>query len=402
MDENTLKGKLSEQYINELSFNSFIKYWCYPNPKDEDGDKKEICDLLVLFKNYCIIFQIKDIKTYEGYDKFEKHAITPGINQLNGAERKLFTQDRTMYIKHPDREKENFQKDKYDKIIRILIIMNEDLEYRKWIGENKLKETIHILDKESFERIITELDTISDFSRYFFDKEQFINKYKNISLFGTEIDLLAFYLKNQRKFPEIDEEKVDTVMLELDGDWVEYIQSNEYYLKKEADKTSYFVDDLVRDYILLLPDGEKFANEILSLDRLQRRFFSDKYKEFWDQIDFNQQNYNCKKKLSINETTYIFFYVSSDIPDNCTEYLMNVLSNSFNIYNEYENKKTIVMTSSKNRHFFKLSLEETQNYPNDYEKQTMDKAKALNWFTNLKFSNETIKEYPDNKSNYYD
>ena len=36
------KGNIGENFVNKIAFNSFFEYWCYPNPKDEDGDKKEI------------------------------------------------------------------------------------------------------------------------------------------------------------------------------------------------------------------------------------------------------------------------------------------------------------------------------------------------------------------------
>lgn len=36
------KGELGEEFVNELAYNSFLKFWCYPGPKLENGDRKEI------------------------------------------------------------------------------------------------------------------------------------------------------------------------------------------------------------------------------------------------------------------------------------------------------------------------------------------------------------------------
>ena len=31
------KGDAGEEYVNELTYKSYLKYWCYPNPKDIKG-----------------------------------------------------------------------------------------------------------------------------------------------------------------------------------------------------------------------------------------------------------------------------------------------------------------------------------------------------------------------------
>ncbi len=64
-EDHKQKGDSGEEYVNELAFNSFIKHWCFPNPKDENGDKKEICDLLILFDDICIILSVKNY-TFKG------------------------------------------------------------------------------------------------------------------------------------------------------------------------------------------------------------------------------------------------------------------------------------------------------------------------------------------------
>ena len=54
-----LKGESAEKAVNELAFKTFLREWCYPNPKGKDG--KEICDLLVQYDDQLIIVQVKDI-----------------------------------------------------------------------------------------------------------------------------------------------------------------------------------------------------------------------------------------------------------------------------------------------------------------------------------------------------
>lgn len=99
--------------------------------------------------------------------------------------------------------------------------------------------------------------------------------------------------------------------------------------------------------------------------------------------------------MPFNETTFILFYVSSDCSDEITFYLMELLSNSYTIWNNYKNSKTVVLTSSVNREFFSCLLEETKIYPKEFEVERMERAKELNWFTELNFTYETISEYPN-------
>ena len=122
------KGELAEKYVNELAYSSYLKYWCYPNPKDEEGDKKEICDLLILFRKTCIIISVKNYEFNGNYERYKRKVVEKSTKQLYGAERKLFHFNRKIKIKHPDREIEEFQSDNYDEIFRITINAGEQFE----------------------------------------------------------------------------------------------------------------------------------------------------------------------------------------------------------------------------------------------------------------------------------
>lgn len=32
------KGEEGEKIVNKLAFDTYLKYWCYPGPKDENGN----------------------------------------------------------------------------------------------------------------------------------------------------------------------------------------------------------------------------------------------------------------------------------------------------------------------------------------------------------------------------
>jgi len=64
-----LKGAKAEEMVQDLANKSFFIDWCYPNPKLPNG--KELCDLLIIFDDIAIIWQIKDLKL-DANNKYKK------------------------------------------------------------------------------------------------------------------------------------------------------------------------------------------------------------------------------------------------------------------------------------------------------------------------------------------
>jgi len=108
----TEKVNSGEKFVNGIAFDSFMEYWCYPSPKDESGDKKEICDLLILFDSNMIIVSVKNYEFKDFYSRYFRRTVEKAVKQIYGAERKLFNNDRDIFIKHPNREIERFPKEK--------------------------------------------------------------------------------------------------------------------------------------------------------------------------------------------------------------------------------------------------------------------------------------------------
>ena len=102
---------------------------------------------------------------------------------------------------------------------------------------------VHVFDEVSFERILHELDTVTDFVNYLSDKEKFLtnSRLTNIVMEGSEEDLLAYYMSNNRKFPEEN----STVIL-AEGIWETFEKTPEYESKKHADQDSYIWDRIIQ------------------------------------------------------------------------------------------------------------------------------------------------------------
>lgn len=110
--DSTEKGNIGEEFVNEIAYSSFLDYWCYPSPEDEYGDKKEICDLLILFGDSLIIISVKNYEFKDFYSRYFRRTIDKAVKQIYGAERKLLNKERDIFIKHPKREIERFPKER--------------------------------------------------------------------------------------------------------------------------------------------------------------------------------------------------------------------------------------------------------------------------------------------------
>ena len=184
------KGQTAEDYVHHFAKTAYLKHWCFPNPRDESGNRKEICDLLILFNDTCIIVSIKNYDFNGDYIRFGKKVIEKSTKQLYGAERKLFNLNRNIDIKHPDRGIVQIDPLIYSKIIRLTINMGELYELFP-LGDMKAgKGFINIIHRDSFSQLIKELDTIPELVKYLFARENLLTSGFPFILEGTELSLI--------------------------------------------------------------------------------------------------------------------------------------------------------------------------------------------------------------------
>ena len=181
------KGNLGEEFVNQLTYKSYLKYWCYPGPRDEYGDRKEIVDLLILFKNICLLISVKNYEFKGKYDKYFRKTLTKATDQLYGAERKLYQSARPIFFKHPDRETEQFEPAQFVNVRRVIVNLGEEVQYYPFNTTTKGSKFVHVFDKAAFERIIGEMDTLPELVDYLEKREE---------LFSTK-RLLCFQARNK-------------------------------------------------------------------------------------------------------------------------------------------------------------------------------------------------------------
>lgn len=249
----------SERYVANLCQKSFLPFWNFPNPVGKKN--KELCDVLVVCGNYILIISVKDIRMSNHsdenvrYERWVKKAIEDSAKQIYGAERFLKTADE-VYAKN--RTNKISLPPKGERIIfRIAIAFGSDNTFPLPYGDFS-QGFVHVFDEESTSILLSELDTITDFTKYLTDKVQFL-KGKYFSM-PKESDFLAFYIQTAL---DVDE-KVDSIVSD-GGLWDSYIESEEYSEWQNLLPQSYIWDYMIaqlHNYHITIETTDEHRNEL--------------------------------------------------------------------------------------------------------------------------------------------
>lgn len=350
------KGQLGEEFVNSIAFASFIKHWCYTSPLDITGDRKEICDLLVIFDTICIIVSVKNYSFKDDYEKYFKRTIDKAIRQIRGAEKKLFG-ERPILLKHPDKKDLVFEKGKIKEVYRVIVNLNTSIKYFQtsyFIDNNHYI----VMDAEAWSLAMAELNSLPDFIEYLrarcklfaecpviiFPRPEFdFNEIaaqsatakmtaiakegvRLVIIMGSEIDLVAHYVMKGYQFPEEGQlkEGYQTFFFKLDGKFEVYSNSSAARMKEEYERESYFLDHLMKDALSGDPNGYLLAEMLLKFGRVERASFAKTFLEFHD----NNRNGNPDltvnaQSVIVNDVRMLFVYYRDDID---TEFLDAFLS----------------------------------------------------------------------------
>jgi len=229
----------SEEYVARLCQKSFLPFWSFPNP--EGKKEKELCDLIVVCGNHIIIISVKEIRVTSHadpsvqYDRWFKKAILKSTDQIHGAERYIGGVDEILSYKGKSRIK---LPEKECRIIhRIAIAFGSKPDFpipTRDFG----KGYVHVLDEQSTELLLDELDTLKDFTNYLTAKEKFANEFKLICKY--EADFLALYLQTGLEF-----DAGSNSALVIDDLWKSYEASQEYADWRKEIEVSYIWDRMI-------------------------------------------------------------------------------------------------------------------------------------------------------------
>ena len=135
-----LKGTTAEKIVHYLATKTFLIDWYFLNPKLPNG--KELCDLLVVFDDAAIIWQIKDLKLDKN-NNYKKTEVNKNLRQLAGARRQLFELKTPILMKNIRRSKEIFDSSKIKYIFLISVLLGEGEDIFQFIEEIK-NNKVHV------------------------------------------------------------------------------------------------------------------------------------------------------------------------------------------------------------------------------------------------------------------
>ncbi|MFA5298894.1 MAG: hypothetical protein WC389_11870 [Lutibacter sp.] len=379
---NFLKGKIGETFVNELAENTFLNYWCFPNPHDEQGNKKEICDLLILFKKVCIICQIKNYEFKDNHERYFRKTVESGADQIKGAERKLFHLNRDIYIKNEKQGLIKFDKEKYNEIIRIVIHLGEGFQFQHLGRLSKSNhDFIHILGKEDIQYLLFELNTISDFVQYLVARESLVTKIDKIVFAGREKDLLGLYQRIKPSFKDFIENHKDKVLL-IDGEnsWDEYVKEKESYENEDILlEIEGFIYDWVNSDLIVNEKSREIAEELMSLNREERRFFTASLLTFIHSYTNKGFNRIIRRNSSINSIGFVFFYYPSGLSWEQLERLKLIAAEGYALHLDYSIVNFIVIGITEKENINILHVDLTGFHDKDTDDLRMI-LKHLGWF----------------------
>ncbi|MBK6900816.1 MAG: hypothetical protein IPH09_16720 [bacterium] len=295
--------------LHTLAKTTFLDDWCYLNPKLPNG--KELCDLLVVFGDQVIVWQVKDLKIHKD-GRYSRSKVEKNLRQLAGARRQLSECKTILQLDNPRRGKEAYNPASAKRIILISALLGEGEDFYS-MAANAGGHTAHMFTRESGEIILRELDTISDFLTYFEAKESFLNSPARVAINGGEEELLAFYLEQGRSFDIL--KSADMTIIE-GGRWARFVQSDAYKSRQEANRISYGWDSLIADAHKAAGQYEEIARELARPNRVMRRCLADSFAEAAIIAEADKQNNVMRRVIATDGVTFCFLFVDENMPIN--------------------------------------------------------------------------------------
>jgi hypothetical protein len=290
----------TERLLATLCDQSFLQLWSYPNPFKDDGH--ELCDVLAVFEQHVFIFFDREIELVDTQDKdpvvrwdrWRRKVIDAQIKTAHGAERYIKS-GRPAFLDSRCQTPFPISIDASRSVFHKIVVAHGAKEACERFSDanvygslgityGRVKENppfpfmidldranpVHVFDSHNLPILLSELDTIADFSNYLDAKLDAVRKLDMLGYCGEE-DLLAHYLKNidtrnQKHFIGTSEPNINGVMIG-EGEWKDFVSSDLYKNTKRANQVSYVWDELLRRTCQNELDGKLLGDSILAHGR---------------------------------------------------------------------------------------------------------------------------------------
>ncbi len=393
MDANE-KGRSGEKRLYDLLTKTFLGYWCYLNPKDNLNNQKEISDLLILFRDICIIIQVKNYEFKEDYDRYFKKTVDKAANQVSGAERKLFNSKEPVFLNHAKYGKVKFEESQFSKIVRIAVHFDDRIQMQhlgKLSGRNK--RFVHFLLYSDFEIIISELFSIKDLIDFFDAREQFAIRI-NPLMFGREQDLLGFYLTIKSNFGYfLDNYESKRAIYDFDDAWIEYTK-NKHPNDDLLSEVQWMIFDILNNNVEFDQENILIAESFLSLNKEEQRIYAVTCLNFIHEYLNKGNTKIIRRHIALSEYGFIFFYYPNSYSKNDAEKLGVIAAEGYADYVKYEIKMFIITFISEGEKISFTHLDLSNAEPIDPEilRNALD---SLGWFNPKSITHMNVDIYKE-------
>jgi SEC-C motif len=356
----------AEQYLQHLCKRTFLSLWSHPclfrdQGNGAKGDGKELCDLLVVFRDTIIVFSDKNCRfpctddVQQDWGRWSRRAILESAKQAWGAERWIRQYPQRIFLNRACTEKFPFPLPAEPKVHLIVVAHDVADRCRKEVGgsgslrfDNDLKGLsahtspdappfvigdinpgktfVHVLDDNSLEIVLDMVNTISDFVDYFARKERFLRS-RTVASPGEE-EFLAYYLMHM----DPKEDCHDFVItpgsgrIEMaEGQWESFSTHPSRLAQIEADTISYAWDLLIEKFsrhamegsqqfpsATALVDAERIMRFMASESRVRRRLLAKGLIEALRTTASHQQRMRLCLPSSAEEPLYVFLLYPRD------------------------------------------------------------------------------------------
>jgi hypothetical protein len=380
------KGATAEQVIHQLATKTFFTDWCYLNPKKADGD--ELCDLLVVFDDIALIWQIKDLKV-DANGRYKNAEVEKNLRQLGGARRTLFDLGSSVTLSNPRRGPEQFDPASIRHVHLISVLMGEGEGAFPFLQQFK-EHLVHGFTREFADIAMSELDTIADFCHYLRSKES-IDLDKVITILGGEENLLGKYIEHGRSFSWID--SYDVVHID-DTIWPAISQLPQYVKKKEMDRISQGWDSMIERAHEGTSKYERVARELARVDRFTRRVLSESFKEVYAEF-MGSKMAMMRRQMVLGDTTYCFLVTNDTAhPSKRRQEMLGAMCLVARGLNPQNSRVLGVATSRDNRNY-DFAFMDIPKWTNQFEAEKVKLQTEFGSFVSPRKTLTHSSEFPD-------
>ena len=285
----------TERLLSTLCENTFLKLWSYANPYKEDG--KELCDLIAVFDDHVFLFFDRESRRFDNnpedvhlaWRRWQSKVIDKQIRAARGAARYI-NAGRSVFLDPKNNDPFPLQIKSRMTLHKVIVAHGAKDACKAFSADNIFgslgisytpnaqstdaipwpfvvrldkDDIVHVLDSHNLEILLGELDTFHDLLSYIEEKERAVRAYELLYYCGEE-DLIAHYFSNydkKRRMYRIGptDERIDGLSI-AEGGWQSFIAMDVYSHRKDANRISYFWDDLIQKTCQNALDGTLLGN----------------------------------------------------------------------------------------------------------------------------------------------